>query len=174
MHVLGRDAFDVVSMVGGWILDRGMSGWDVTAFVADPTATRPLQIVGCGVRRLEPSCLTMEPLFRPPVLAVSADLYSNDAWVRKMVLEAVENGSDVVTWGSECRHELDGASPALYVLSHAARAFKAHAVTATGAPGCWPGPVEEFRAIMASGARIGSRPAGAPVLQRLSSRGAMQ
>ncbi|WP_140687440.1 hypothetical protein [Mycolicibacterium hodleri] len=172
--MLGLDAFDVVSMVGGWLFDRAMSGWDVTAFVADLTDTRSLQILGCRVQRLETSCLAMELLARPPVLAVAADLYSNDACVRGMVLAAVERGSDVVLWGDKCMHELDTVSPALYVLSRAAAVFKGHALMATGAPGPWPGQLEEFRAAVQSRALRGLQSAGAPMLQQVSNQGGMQ
>src|SRR4051812_15299958 len=63
LDVLGVSAVDVVEAAGGWLYDRAMAGWEVTALLAqgghtrdirdigDSRDTRPLRIL--GVRALD-------------------------------------------------------------------------------------------------------------------------
>jgi hypothetical protein len=145
LNVLGPTVADVVTCVGGWLVDRAMLGWDITVLIAQSQQDlRPLHILGAEPAPLE-SVLTGRT--RLPVcdaFSVAADLYFGDARVRRHVLGRLDRGrSEFTLWGGGWPTEPDGrAAPTKtpgiveHELSLAARSFKAHAVAA--ALESWP------------------------------------
>src|ERR1700686_1645048 len=87
LNVVAPTVADVVSCVGGWLVDRAMLGWEITVLIAARQQDlQPLHILGVtplafdevpkGGRRL-PIC---------DGISVAADLYFGDARVRRHVL----------------------------------------------------------------------------------------
>lgn len=148
MVVFTPSVVEVVSCAGGWLFDRAMAGWHVTVLVADPVDPRPLRILGVEVLDLE-AALT-EPGERGPLpraLAVAGELYESDARVRRGVLATLDqHAAEVTFWGQRYPGELDRRVGAVqHQLSLAARAFKAHALAAVGAPLDSVSGIETFR-----------------------------
>ena len=139
---------DVIRFAGGWLFDRAMAGWDVTAVVTDHTDARPLRIIGARAVDLESAMTTTVRSPLPQSIAVDADLYSSDLRVRKGVLDVLDRGraGEVTLWGEACPEELDYRVGAVeHRLSLAARAFKAQALRAASAPSDVVGVTELFR-----------------------------
>jgi hypothetical protein len=151
LDVIASDIADVVRSAGGWLCDRAMAGWDVNVLVADHFDARPLHTL--GVRTLpetEFESIEFESIDkRPPTqaLAVAADMFSSHAWVRQNVSVALERGrTEVILWGDTRPAELGHRVRLVeHRLSLAARAFKARALEAAGAPPDWAGRTENFR-----------------------------
>jgi hypothetical protein len=146
LDVIASDIADVVRWAGGWLCDRAMAGWDVNVLVADHRDARPLHIL--GVRTL-PETEFESTETRPPTqaLAVAADMFSSHAWVRQNVAVAIERGlTEVILWGDTRPAELGHrVRPVEHRLSLAARALKARALAAAGAPPDWADRTENFR-----------------------------
>ncbi|GAA5052161.1 hypothetical protein GCM10023318_24440 [Nocardia callitridis] len=139
---------DVIRFAGGWLFDRAMAGWDVTAVVTDHTDARPLHIIGARAVDLEAAMATTVRSPLPQSIAVDVDLYSSDRRVRNGVLEVLDRGKagEVTLWGEGCPKELDYRVGAVeHRLSVAARAFKAQALRAAAAPAEVVGATEMFR-----------------------------
>jgi hypothetical protein len=139
LNVVAPTVADVVSCVGGWLVDRAMLGWEITVLIAARQQDlRPLHILGVtplafdevlnGRRRL-PIC---------DGISVAADLYFGDARVRRHVLRRLHWGqSEFTLWGADWPVTPDedaSASMAAITVEHrltvAARSFKAHALAA--------------------------------------------
>lgn len=137
VNVIASRVVDVVSSAGGWLFDLQMAGWQVNVLVADRSDERALRILGARIldRHGESASGTGDP-HRASTLVVAAELVSTDERVRKQVLRAVRRGTtEVALWGDTCPWQLGpGIGPAQHRLSGAARAFKAHALAATGMP----------------------------------------
>jgi hypothetical protein len=134
MTVVGFSAADVVAATGGWLYDRRMAGWQVTALVADRTGERGLRILGADVSDLgaDLEAVTDDP-DRVCTLAIAAEVFAADRRVRRFVSSA-ESRAEVALWGDPaCLGE--NVSAVSYRLSAAARAFKAQALMAVGACG---------------------------------------
>jgi hypothetical protein len=155
LNVVAPTVADVVTHVGGWLVDRAMLGWDITVLIAQSQPDfRPLHILGAEPVALD-SVLTGRT--RLPVcdaISVDADLYFGDARVRRHVLGRLDGRrSEFTLWGGDWPTESDGCAAVAktrviieHRLSLAARLFKAHAVAA--ALESWPegavGPTETF------------------------------
>ncbi len=136
---------EAVRFAGGWLFDQVMAGWDVTVLTSDHADSRPLRILGARAVDLE---ATLARPVRGPCLqaiAVRGDLYDSDAGVRRMVLGLGESLAEIRFWGDP-PEDLDGtAGPVRHRLSMAARAFKAQALAAAGAPADPDEVAEVFR-----------------------------
>ncbi len=127
LDVIGVDAADLVRSAGGWLFDRAMAGWDVQVTLTEEGDLRPLQILGLriGQRRDQPVALAVAG-----VLGGQVQTALN------------RGGAEVTVWDAD---RLTGLEPVRYVLSSAARAFKAQALAAVGLDPSQLHPVEVFR-----------------------------
>lgn len=131
LDVVALSATDIVPCAGGWLLDRVMAGWDVTAFVVERDDARALRIL--GVEALELDLLLSGPQRHPNALAASAKLFMAEEKVKLGVREALECClTEVMLWGEHSPSELGGLISVHHQLSSAARAFKAQALIACG------------------------------------------
>lgn len=120
LEVRGVDAADVVGSAGGWLVDRVMAGWDVHVTLDAECDPRALHILGGSTGPFEPADTA------PLALALS-----NRVLADTDLRAAVRRGNtEVSVWGGSTG--LDGAVPVRHVLSSAARAFKAQALSALG------------------------------------------
>jgi len=87
LNVVAPTVADVVSCVGGWLVDRAMMGWDIKVLIAQTTQDfRPLNILGVTPLSLE---TVLDGRTRLPIcdgISVAADLYFGDGRVRRHVL----------------------------------------------------------------------------------------
>ena len=128
LTVVASDVVDVVTGAGGWLYDRVRAGWRVTVVVPAFSDVRPLDIL--GVTTVTAGRQARQLSTEPAALAVSARAFGVDAELKRHVARALEQGTTEVTmWGD---HAAAGAVPVQFRLSPAARAFKAHALTAAG------------------------------------------
>ena len=134
MTVVASGVADVVASTGGWLYDRRMAGWKVNVLVADRTGERALRILGADVLDLtgDLEAITDDP-DRAATLAVAADVYAADGRVRRFVSSSDRRRAEVALWGDTGSLGED-VSAVSYRLSCAARAFKAQALLAVGAP----------------------------------------
>ena len=132
--VIGTTAAVVVQSLGGWICDKVWEGCNVRVFVVRHGDARALQIL--GVRKLY-EYRPDEFLHQLPSLdglAVTAELVDGDAEVAHVLRTILNlNRLRLTVWGQDAPTLLDTDwQPGEYRPSIAARAFKAHAVTAAG------------------------------------------
>lgn len=146
LDVVAANAADAVKFAGGWMYDRAMAGWDVTALLADRTDERPLHILGVATSDLESALAQWDNRPHPQTVAVSAELFATNSRVREGVLGALAQGlTEVTLWGNSLPAELDDSVGAVaHHLSAAARAFKGQALAAA-ADGCAVAGTETFR-----------------------------
>jgi hypothetical protein len=147
LDVLASSVSDVVRSAGGWLFDRAMAGWEVNLLIADPPDARPLQILGISVFPLE-TALEPVPNWSPTqAIAVAADVFNSDERVRESVVVALEQRlTEVTLWGDTWPPELHRRVGAVqHRLSAAARAFKAHALSAADLPPASLTDTETFR-----------------------------
>ncbi|MCV7369400.1 hypothetical protein [Mycolicibacterium duvalii] len=159
MVVLANDGADAVQAAGGLLFDRAGAGWIVdvrTALPADDTAFR---ILGVPVGTFADAAEAREEW--PDALVVSGKLHRQDAAVRDLFHQAANNiGTEVAMWGGRWPRDLgQGAVRVEHRLSHAAVAFKSHAMAAAGLPPD-AGATEEFNSgttgFALAGARVAS------------------
>jgi hypothetical protein len=148
LTVVAPTVADVVSCVGGWLVDRAMLGWDITVLIAQPQQDlRPLNIL--GVRSFAFDAV-LKARMRLPIrdgMSVAADLYFGDTRVRRYVVRRVHQWqSEFTLWGQDrLANSADDQTTTMsavtieHRLSGAARKFKAHALCA--ALGSWPAGV---------------------------------
>lgn len=136
LDVVALNTAEVVRYAGGWLFDRVMAGWSVTVFVQDAADPRPLRILGVDTGDLESVLETHRHGMYPHTVAVESDLYSSDMRIRNGVHAALgHHPTEVTLWGDRIPAELDSdLRNVQHRLSLAARAFKAHALAAAGAP----------------------------------------
>ena len=147
LDVVASSVEDVIVSAGGWLFDRAMAGWEVNLLIAEPSDARPLQILGISALPLESA---FEPVANwPPTraIAVAADVFNSDQRVGGSVVAALDRGlTEVTLWGDSWPPGFHRRANAVqHRLSAAARAFKAHALSAAQLP---PGSItetEEFR-----------------------------
>jgi len=134
--VVAPSAIEVVQCAGGWLFDRVMAGWDATVLTTDCADPRPLRILGSRTVDLESALAAPAPGPGPQAIAVDATLYESDARVRRLVLDALREGTvDVWLWGERWPADLAAdVGSVQHRLSVAARAFKAQALMAAAAP----------------------------------------
>jgi hypothetical protein len=130
-----------VQSAGGWLYDRVMAGWEVTALLPDGCDTRPLRVL--GVQALDPEARARTGSTSQS-LAVSAEAFTADARVRDKVLESLDGRlTEVALWGDGWPLGVNRAmTRAQHVLSAAARRFKGYALAAAGIPCAAVGPTE--------------------------------
>ncbi len=136
--VIGGTTLDVVSGMGGRLVDLAMAGWEVTAVLTHCSDTRPLRILGAAVVDLDWLVAGSGRGRIPQVLTVASDVCGSDDRVRQEVHSALgQLRTEVAVWGRdgaiELSVELDRVmSPTRHRLSAAGRAFKARALIAAG------------------------------------------
>jgi hypothetical protein len=128
LDVVGASPVDVVCSAGGWLYDRARAGWQVNVLLPRYGDTRALRILGVHVCELDAQVWPASTECATRGLAVSAAMFASDEWIRQEVLKALDH------WMTD-------------VLTGAARAFKQHAMTATGISGP-VGPTETLRSDM--------------------------
>jgi hypothetical protein len=147
LDVIASNVADVIQSAGGWLFDRAMFGWDVNVLIAEPSDVRSLQILGIRTVPFELTCQSVTEWTRAPALAVAAEVFNTDARVREIVATALERGlGEVTLWGDTGPTEFhQRVEDVQHRLSAAARAFKAHALTAAALPPRPLTPTEKFR-----------------------------
>lgn len=147
LDVIAASVGDVVQSAGGWLFDRAMAGWDVTLHIVEQSDSRPLQILGIDANSLDETLGSPAAWPAGHSVAVAADVFTTHARVRKNAARALERGlTEVTLWGDNWPPELNRRAEAVqHRLSAAARAFKAHAMTAAGIPSDSIAPTETFR-----------------------------
>jgi hypothetical protein len=135
--VIGPDIDKTVRYAGGWLFDRVMAGWDVTAVVAQPHDVRPLKILGATVVDMDAAMAVQVRGPVPQTIAIDAALYESDSRVRAGLEGVLEQGTaDIRMWGD---HWPTGIDPRFGLVRHqlslAAKAFKARAMVVTSASG---------------------------------------
>lgn len=149
LDVVAASAADVVASAGGWLYDRVMAGWEVTALLPHGCDTRALRIL--GVQALDPDAQFAPTGSTGHSLAVSAEAFTADARVREKVLESLHDRlTEVALWGDGWPLGVDRTMTRTHhVLSAAARRFKGHALAAAGIA-C--GPVDPTETLMCDAA----------------------
>jgi hypothetical protein len=132
LDVVAASAADVVQSAGGWLCDRVMAGWEVTALVPRGCDTRALRIL--GVQALDAEARFALTRSTSQSLAVSAEAFTADTRVRDKVLKSLDDQLiEVALWGDGWPLGVDRSMiPAQHVLSVAARRFKGYALAAAG------------------------------------------
>jgi len=134
LEVVAVSALDVVQSAGGWLYDRVMAGWEVTALLTHGCDTLPLRIL--GVQAADPKAGFPLTAAKSHSLAVSAEAFSADARVREQVLACLDDRlTEVALWGDGWPLGVNRTvTTAQHVLSSAARRFKGYALAAAGMP----------------------------------------
>jgi hypothetical protein len=132
LDVVAGSAADVVQSAGGWLYDRVMAGWEVTALVPHGGDTRSLRIL--GVQAFDAGARPALTASKSQSLAVSAEAFTADARVREKVLASLgDRLTEVALWGDGWPLPVNRAmTRAQHVLSAAARRFKGYALAAAG------------------------------------------
>jgi hypothetical protein len=132
LQVVAASAVDVVQSAGGWLYDRVMAGWEVTALLPHGGDTRPLRILGVTVTDLQSGFGGTAAASQG--LAVSAEAFAADARVREWVLTCLDDRlTEVALWGEGWPLGVNRATAeAQHLLSAAARRFKGYALAAAG------------------------------------------
>ncbi len=133
--VVAPTALDVVSGMGGRLVDLAMAGWEVTAVLADCSDTRPLRVLGAAVVDLGRFLTSPDRDRIPQVLTVAGDMWGSDERVRREVHIALDElRTEVAVRGCASAIGLDARalSPTRHRISAAGRAFKAKALIAAG------------------------------------------
>jgi hypothetical protein len=132
LHVIADTVTEVVTHIGGWLVDLSMAGWDVSVLLPHSVNDNPLRILGVEPGRSNTESGSTKPSPLPDVLAVSTASYISTPGVRAATLASQrrENCS-VVLWGGMCPPELRRSFSAVeHHPSAAAAAFKAKALGA--------------------------------------------
>ncbi|MGB2922280.1 MAG: hypothetical protein WA944_26920 [Mycobacterium sp.] len=125
---------EVVRSAGGFLCDRARAGWDVRMLLSSPCDTRALRILGITAHEVDADLVSVIRGLTGGGLAVCADVLARDADSRDEVSRLVSRGlAEVTVWGRPTLGNLaQGLEPVTLPMSAAARAFKAHALLATG------------------------------------------
>jgi hypothetical protein len=136
LYVIGPNAPDIVSCVGGWLFDRAMAGWDVTVFLRDLHDAWPLRILGVRADDYESAVAAVQDCPGHSALAVAAKVYDEDASVRRVVRAALgDRHREVTIWGDARLVDLPTrVTMTSHPLGPAAAAFKKHALASTAHP----------------------------------------
>ena len=156
LDVVADSAADVVQSAGGWLYDRVMAGWEVTALLPHGRDTRSLRILGVQASVAEARFALRRSTSQS--LAVSAEAFTADARVRDKLLESLDDRlTEVALWGDGWPLGVNRAmTRAQHVLSAAARRFKGYALPAAGI-GCHSvDPTETLLCDLASRSRVDS------------------
>jgi hypothetical protein len=155
LNVVAPTVADVVTCIGGWLVDRAMLGWDITVLIAQSSQDfRPLHILGVTPVAFDTVLNTPVQLPICDGISVAADLYFGETRVRRHVERQFHRRlSEFTLWGVNWPTGPDenaaaSVNPIIveHHLSVAARSFKTHAMAA--ALGSWPegevAPTETF------------------------------
>ncbi len=142
LDVVAASAADVVQSAGGWLYDRVMAGWEVTALLPLGSDCRSLRILGVRASDADPRFALAGSTSQG--LAVSAEAFTADARIRDKVLESLgDRFTEVALWGEGWPLGVSRAmTGAQHVLSAAARKFKGYALAAAGIPCAAVDPTE--------------------------------
>ncbi|OBI83710.1 hypothetical protein [Mycobacterium sp. 1245805.9] len=154
LDVFAASAADVVQSAGGWLYDRVMAGWEVTALLPHGGDAHSLRIL--GVQAFDGEARPALAASRSQSLAVSAEAFAADAGVREKVLESLDDRwTEVALWGDGWPLGVDRAmTRTQHVLSAAARRFKGYALAAAGLPCDSVDPTEPLLCDMAANSRL--------------------
>ena len=131
LTVVGVDAADVVTAAGGLVFDAVRAGWAVDLYLETADDQRALQILGASGRPLSDG-FGCEADW-PSAIFLAADLHRRHSGVRSFVRDADRRErTDVAIWGEDCPSDLATGARIEHKLSHAAAAFKRHALDAAG------------------------------------------
>lgn len=135
LEVTAVDVADLVRHVGGWLYDRANAGWDVAVTVTGDCDPTPLRILGVRTEWAgEGDVGDSDDTTAPPRLtafAVAAEALATTGDLRDELLRTLKRGvSEVTIWGDG--DDAFGVETVEHVLSSAAKAFKAHALRASG------------------------------------------
>lgn len=144
--VVARDVGELVDSAGGWMCDRTLAGWDVSVALSEPHDLRPLQILGVTTLLTHQRFASTNDGRATAAIAVAPGIFQNDGHIRDVVLQALaEPAIEVAFWGPSVPGDLHGQlTRRQYRLSDAARAFKAHALTAAAVPGAAVSATEDL------------------------------
>ncbi len=123
LYVVAPNVTEVVTHAAGLIVDRVMAGWRVSVALADGHDAQALRILGADAVDLGIATegFATERGGEHCAFAVASELYADAGQV-------VTGSPEVLVWG-------ESSYPGVrHALSAAARAFKAHALAAVGAP----------------------------------------
>jgi hypothetical protein len=141
--VLGIDTADVVSGVGGLVCDSVRAGLQVEVYLGTLGDEVALQILGVQASAL-PDRFDFDVDW-PDAIVFATTLYKQNSVVRRLVGHAARRRhSDVAGWGGEWSTDPDSGISIEHELSSAARAFKRHALNASGIA-AHVSPTEPFR-----------------------------
>lgn len=137
---VGSTVVDVVAGVGGYLFDKAMAGWRVTAAVGESSQGLPLDILGVTRAELPSALAALATARSAGMVVVCATLYESDVHIRSAVAAA---DVETLLWQSSA----DAQSQVSHQLSHAAGAFKQLALAAVnGSAAASPcGRTESFR-----------------------------
>jgi hypothetical protein len=145
LDVVALTVGDLVQSAGGLLFDRVAAGWDVAVGIHDGRDLEALRILGLNAQPLESAfeSFTGRPA---PHLAVAAEAWAFDSGVAEFASSTARSASStLLLWGAACA---TGGNRRLktvnYQPSAAARAFKAHALSAAAVVGD-PDSAESFR-----------------------------
>lgn len=130
LHVVATNVADLVTSIGGLIVDRAMAGWDVTVGVDSGVDDRPIRILGARVATWTAGWDGAESTSRPHVIAVASDVFVNNESVRRLVLATHKrDATGVLLWGRRHPPKLNYTFvPVRHLPSAAAHVFKSHAL----------------------------------------------
>jgi hypothetical protein len=156
LDVVAASAADVVQSAGGWLYDRVMAGWEVTALLPHGGDARSLRIL--GVQAFDGEARPDLTTSRSQSLAVSAEAFTADARVREKVLDSLgDRLTEVALWGDGWPLGVNRAmTRTQHVLSAAARRFKGYALAAAGLACDSVDPTETLLCDMATYSAVGS------------------
>ena len=133
LHVAASDLVDLITAAGGWLADRAMAGWHVTAYIAGDHDDRPLHILGVGAIDFA-SALDWRDPTALHTLAVMPDLYQRDKQIRARVRRAIATGEvEANVIGDAYPPDLRRVPTTVeHQCSSAAQAFKRQALSDAG------------------------------------------
>jgi hypothetical protein len=131
LDIIGPNVLDAVKSAGGWMYDRVVAGWDVTAIITGEQDSRPLRILGAQQDNLESVLSSASERARRHTVAIAVSLFDSD--VGQAAIRAFgRHASELIFWGDrtsgEPREEIYAMRE--HRLSPAACAFKARALAA--------------------------------------------
>lgn len=147
MVVVAPDIAELVTVAGGWLFDRAMAGWDVTALVNEDSDVGPLRILGVGATELESVLSAYPPALQRCAISIAGHNYSSDHRIRELVRRIMDSGATELTvWGDVCPAEFRATLlPVDYEPTTAAQVFKKYALAAAGRAVRAVEPKESFR-----------------------------
>jgi hypothetical protein len=132
LHVLSPNLMDTVRYAGGLIFDKAIAGWHVLVLVSDYRDLRPIQILGADVADASDEQL-LESLRHPAALLAPTSLEADERTWPLVGAALSDDRTEVGFWDVESPTSSNRlATVAQHQLSLAARALKAHALSAAG------------------------------------------